>query len=98
MKINKGVFIFNANTYAKTEYGISSDIEITRYTDGNVCISVGSWTDRTDKTMKSYEMTAYEAEALGRALLCMGDNGFDAVVDRAASWAEEANVHERGGH
>lgn len=89
MTINKDeTAIFSRTRYAKTEYGVSSDIEVYRHTDGSVRVVVGVWSERADKCIKVYELSESDAAILGKALLCIPeDEDFGAIMSRAAAWS-----------
>ena len=81
--------IFNSYTRRITEWDTARGIKAYRNPDGTVGIQISSETEWEDAEYKSKTITAEEAERLGRALLCMEDNGFDAVIGRAAAWSEQ---------
>lgn len=80
--------IFSSYVPRKTEWDTAREIEARRNPNGSVCIRISSETEREDAEYKDYTLSASEAEQLGRALLCMEDSGFNAVIGRAAAWSE----------
>lgn len=90
MRIDKiGTALFSRKRCAVNEYGISTDIDVFRHADGSMRIVVGSWTERTDKSIKVYELSADDAVILGKILLCIPeDDDFGAIMSRAAAWSE----------
>lgn len=87
--MNEGTVIFSSYTRRITEWDIARGIKVYRNPDGTVNIQISSETEWEDAEYKLKNITAEEAEHLGRALLCMEDSGFDAVIGRAAAWEEE---------
>ena len=77
-----GATIFERKHYAETEYGTSTDINVVRHTDGSMHVVVGSWAENTDRSAKSYVLSAEDAEILGRVLVCTEDN-FKGIVERS---------------
>ena len=88
-QINDGTVIFSSYTPRITEWDTARSAEAIRNPNGSVSIRISSETERDDKEHKSHTISAEEAEHFGRALLCMEDSGFDAVIGRAAAWEEE---------
>lgn len=88
--INKNwIPIFSRKRHAKTEYATSTDIEVHRHTDGSVRVVIGSWTERSDKSIKTYELSVDDAVILGKVLLCLPeDEDFGEIMSRAAAWEE----------
>ena len=81
--------IFSHTRNATTEYATSTDIEVFRFITGSVRVVVGSWTERTDKSIRAYELSAKDAEHLGKALLCIPeDEDFGAITSRVAAREE----------
>lgn len=75
--------IFNETTMTECEWGTHRDIEAIRNADGSVDIVIGTWTERDDKTAKTYHLSLKAAESFGRVLLCMRDNDFSGLIGRA---------------
>lgn len=86
---NDRTVIFDLYEPRETEWDTARRIEASRYPNGSVYIRISTETEREDAEYKDTTLSAPEAEQLGRALLCMEDSGFDAVIGRAAAWGEE---------
>jgi len=80
--------IFGVRETLKDEWSIARGIEARRNTDGGVEVKIVRETERDDMIYMQKTITAEEAERLGRALLCMEDSEFDAVIRRAMEWSE----------
>ena len=81
--------IFSDVKMPTKEYGIPRCIEVSRLTDGGVVVIIGSWTERSDRTVRRFHLSAEKAEILGQALLCMDDNDLTGLIDRASNFMED---------
>lgn len=54
---------------AKTEFDLCTDITVCGDDNGGVIVRVGSWTERTDKSVKEHRLTAKEAGRFARNIL-----------------------------
>lgn len=75
--------IFHQVTPRESEWDVSHDLGARRWANGSVMITIGSWSERSDKTGIDYLLTADEADRLGRALCCVEGDTFDGLADRA---------------
>lgn len=87
-QINKETIIFESHTPRLTEFDTTKGMEAVRNSDGSVSVRISSETEYSDRKHQLYTISASEAETFGRALLCMEDGGFDAMIGRALEWGE----------
>ena len=86
---NDRTVIFGLYEPRETEWDTARWIEASRYPNGSVCIRISTETEREDAEYKDTTLSATEAEAFGKALLCIPeDEDFGEIMSRAATWEE----------
>ena len=76
--------IYKVTRTAVTEYASSTDIDVNRRHDGEITIRLGSWTERIDKSIRMFKLSAEEAMNLGMAL-CGTEEDMEGILERASA-------------